>query len=153
LCQLNVEIEKMDNITGIHSRSVTPNVEDESSIGGSRLLDVMETLRDDSQACTTWRPRPIYTLQIEAFHGWSVPESTRVTLSPEFHNNLKHPNTDREAGDEAYLCNPPAIQHWLKYLESRERTKREAQRYHPTAPPGMSPRRRLNLGAMASDFQ
>jgi hypothetical protein len=79
----------------------------------------MKTLRDDSQACTTWRPRPTYGLQIEGFHEWSVPESTRVPLSTEFRNNLKLPNTDREAGDEAYLCNPPAIQHWLKCLKSR----------------------------------
>lgn len=53
----------------------------------------------------------------------------------EFHNNLKYLNTEHEAGDEAYLCNHQAFQHWLKYLKSRERTKREeVKRHHPTAP-------------------
>jgi hypothetical protein len=56
------------------------------------------------------------------------------TLSPEFHNNLKHPNTEREAGDEVYLCNPLAIQHWLKYLKSRNDQKRRSQATSPDAP-------------------
>ena len=62
-------------------------------------------------ACET----DLYTVeQSETFDEWAVPENTRIPLSLGLYNSLKHPNTEREAGDEAYFHNRLAIQHWLE---------------------------------------
>jgi hypothetical protein len=88
LCQLNVEIEKDDNISAIHSITLRPNVEDESSTNSSGLLNVTAALKDDSHACTTSRPRPIYTLQVRPLMNGLCPKVPgylcRIGISEQF---------------------------------------------------------------------